>query len=181
MVLFTVNLFSVCSFTPKVSLDFITFVRGDGAEGDHRCWHFFVGCPTTAVDSSAQQAGLSRSCEVCAGIGEDPFARVKDFTELINRLLSRVSSEASHKSHCDYEWAKANEKKTNIKTQVATRSSKLETVVLKSCVLDGKFAELQADFGALSGQRLEMDAMYADKREVFATRNEDLEHGIAGQ
>ena len=116
-----------------------------------------------------------------AGTGEDPFARVKDLiTELINRLLSKVSSEASHKSHCDCEWAKANEKKTNLKTQVATCSSKLETVVLKSCVLDGKFAELQADLGALSGQQLKMDAMRADEREIFATTKEDLEHGIAG-
>ena len=84
-----------------------------------------------------------------AGTGEDPFARVKDLiTELINRLLSKVSSEASHKSYCDYEWAKANEKKTNLKTQVATRSPKLETVVSKSCVLDGKFVVRTTTEGA---------------------------------
>ena len=63
---------------------------------------------------------------------------------------------------------------------MATRSSKLETVVLKSCVLEGKFAELQADLWALSGQQLKMDAMRADEREIFATTKEDLEHGIAG-
>ena len=114
-----------------------------------------------------------------AGTGEDPFARVKDLiAELINRLLSKVSSEASHESYCDYEWAKAYEKKTNLKTQVATRSSKLETVVLESCVLEGKFAELQADLGALSGQQLKMDAMRADEREIFATTKEDLEHEV---
>ena len=77
--------------------------------------------------------------------------------------------------------AKANEKKTDLETQVTTRSSKLETVVLKSCVLDGKFAHLQPDLGALSGQRLKMDAMHADKREIFVTTKEDREHGIAGQ
>ena len=69
-------------------------------------------------------------------------------TELINRLLSKVSSEASHKSYCDYELAKANEKKTVLETEMATHSSKLETAVLKSCVLDGEFEELEADLGA---------------------------------
>ena len=83
-----------------------------------------------------------------AGAGEDPFAKVKDLiTELINSLLSKVSSEASRKSYCDYGWAKTNDKQTDLETQMATRSSKLETVVLKSCVLDGKFAELHAVLG----------------------------------
>ena len=45
-----------------------------------------------------------------------------------------------------YEWAKPM-RRTDLETQLATRSSMLETVVLKSCVLDGKFAELQADPG----------------------------------
>ena len=46
----------------------------------------------------------------------------------------------------------------------------------KSCVHDGKLAELILG----PGQRLKMDAVHADKREIFATTKEDLEHGIAG-
>ena len=51
-----------------------------------------------------------------AGAGEDPFARVKELiTELINRLQSEASSEASHKSYCDDELAKASAKKRTFK------------------------------------------------------------------
>merc|ERR1719383_506240 len=116
-----------------------------------------------------------------AGAGEDPFAKVKELiTELINRLQSEASSEASHKSYCDDELTKAQQLKMDLQTQVATHSSKLEAAVAKSSVLDGEVAELQADLGALSAQQLKMDAMRADERKIFATTKEDLEQGIAG-
>jgi len=116
-----------------------------------------------------------------AGAGEDPFAKVKELiTELIDRLQSEASAEASHKSYCDDELAKANEKKADLETQVTTHSSKFEAAVSKSTVLDGEVAELQTDLGSLSAQQLKMDAMRADERKIFATTKEDLEQGIAG-
>ena len=117
VLLFTVNLLSLCSFTPKVASSAIRsarhfgkchhlreLLRGDGAEGDHRQWHFFVAWP-----------------HFCRGL-----------------LLSSLTAIRVGETH---------EKKTDLGTQMATRSSKLETVVLKSCVLDSKFVELQADLG----------------------------------
>ena len=68
------------------------------------------------------------------------------------------------------------EKKTDLETQMATRSSKLEIVVFKSCVLDSKFVELLADLGLCQDCDL-----HAGERDIFATTKEDLEHGIAGQ
>ena len=57
-----------------------------------------------------------------AGVGEDLFAEVKDsLTELINRLLSKVSSKASQKSCCDHEFAKVNKKKTDLEFQASLR------------------------------------------------------------
>ena len=76
-----------------------------------------------------------------AGAGEDPFAKVTELiTDLIHRLQSEASSEASHKSYCDDELAKAKDKKADLETQVATHFSKLEAAVSKSSVLDGEVA-----------------------------------------
>ena len=61
-------------------------------------------------------------------------------TDLIHRLQSEASSEASHKSYYDDELAKAKEKKADLETQVATHFSKLEAAVSKSSVLDGEVA-----------------------------------------
>ena len=50
-------------------------------------------------------------------------------TELINRLESEASSDASHKSYCDDELAKVSAKKEDLSTQVATLSCMFETAV----------------------------------------------------
>ena len=45
-----------------------------------------------------------------AGAGVDPFMKVKGLiTDLINRLQTEASSDASHKSYCDEETSKATE------------------------------------------------------------------------
>ena len=124
----------------------------------------------------------SRVCPVVtldAGAGEDPWPKQRNLiTDLINRLQSEASSEASHKSHCDDELSEANEKKVDLETQVATHSSKLEAAVSKSSVLYGEVAELQADLGALSALQPKMDAMRVDERKIFATAKENLEQSI---
>ena len=58
------------------------------------------------------------------------------------------------------------EKQTDLETQMATRSSKLETVVLKSCVLDSNFVELQADLGPVR-TATEDGEMHAGEREIL--------------
>ena len=72
------------------------------------------------------------------------------------------------------------EKKTDLETQMATRSSKLETVVLKSCVLDCKFVELQLILDPVR-TATEDGEMHVGEREIFATTKEKIEHVIAGQ
>ena len=67
------------------------------------------------------------------------------------------------------------EKKTDLETQMATRSSKLEIVVFKSCVLDCWLILDSVRTATEDGE------IHAGEREIFATTKEDLEHGIAGQ
>ena len=61
-------------------------------------------------------------------------------TELINRLESEVSSDASHMSFCVDELVKVSAKKEDFQTQVATHSSMHEAAVAKSSVLNGEVA-----------------------------------------
>ena len=82
-----------------------------------------------------------------AGAGEEPFAKVNELTtDLSNRLQLEASSQASHKSYCDDELAKANEKRADLETQVTTHSSKLEAAVSQSSALDG---EVSRDHGCV--------------------------------
>jgi len=116
-----------------------------------------------------------------AGSGEDPFAKVKGLiTDLISRLQAEASSEASHKAYCDEETSKANEKKEDLEAEIAKHSSKLETAVSRSTILDGEISALQSELGALSKRQLQMDTMRADERQIFAKAKADLEQGIAG-
>merc|ERR1712012_1154399 len=101
-------------------------------------------------------------------------------TDLINRLQAEASSEASHKSYCDEETSKANEKKEDLEAEIAKHSSKLETAVSRSTILDGEISALQSELGALSKRQLQMDTMRADERDVFAKAKADLEQGISG-
>merc|ERR1712064_21522 len=116
-----------------------------------------------------------------AGAGDDPFVKVKGLiTDLINRLQAEASSESSHKSYCDEETSKANEKKEDLEAEIAKHSSKLETAVSRSTILDGEISALQSELGALSKRQLQMDTMRADERQIFAKAKADLEQGIAG-
>ena len=86
-----------------------------------------------------------------AGAGEEPFAKVKKlFMDLIDRLQSEASPEASHRSYGDDELVKASEKRTDLETLVAGHSYKLETTISKTSALDGEVAELHAVLGANS-------------------------------
>ena len=103
-----------------------------------------------------------------ANAGEDPFSKVKELiTDLINKLQSGATSEANHKSYRDDEFAKDSEKTTDLETQVATHSSKLEAAVSTSGVSDGEVPELQGDLGTLFAHELKTDATSADERKIF--------------
>ena len=56
--------------------------------------------------------------------------------------VSMVSSEVDQKSYCDEEMSQANEKE-DFEVNVAKHSSKLETTVARSIVLDGEITTLQ--------------------------------------
>ena len=83
--------------------------------------------PALKKDSAALSQLASRISAVMkfgAGAGEEPFAKMKKLTtDSIDRLQAEVSSEASHKSYCYDELAKASEKRADLETQVAAHSS----------------------------------------------------------
>lgn len=87
-------------------------------------------------------------------------------TDLMDSLQVESSFEATHKSDCDEEMAKANEKKVDLEAEVAKHFSKLESAV-GTPTLGGEVMELQADFGALSAQHWKMDVMRADERKIL--------------
>ena len=107
------------------------------------------------------------------GAGAGPSSKVKELA-LIYTLQSQASSEAIHNSHCD------DGREGGPQTQVATTFFEHEREVSMSNVLDGEVAELQADLRAFPAYQLEMDAMRAEERHIFAITTEGLAQGTVG-
>ena len=155
------------------------------AEGTHRLrcsgWAPFTWCahegePQRVRSGDDGEASCSRISAVTRVAGEEPFAEVKNsITDSMNRFQSEAASEASHKSYCDDELAKASGERT-LKLRCAL-SSKLETAVSKTNAEDGEVAELHADLGGLSQLRNEEEEQLEEHedKELKELRNEEKE------
>ena len=116
-----------------------------------------------------------------AGAGEAPFEKVQALiTDLLNGCRRRRRRRRATRPVATRRWRSPPRKKEDLEAQVAKRSSKLESAIARSNILDGEVAELQADLGALSAQQLKMCTMRAEERKNYATAKEDVEQGIAG-
>ena len=71
---------------------------------------------------------LQRSCAVWSACGSS--SHFPDCRSAWVPVRGSSGGPVRHKSYCDYELAKANEKKADLETQVPTHSSKPETAVL---------------------------------------------------
>ena len=81
-----------------------------------------------------------------AGADDDPFVKVKDL------IMAKASYEANQKSFCDEETSKTIEKKEDREAHVAKHSSKLDTTMARSIVLDVEISTLQSKLSVLLKQ-----------------------------
>ena len=95
-VLFMVNRLSVCSFTRPGFHHLRKLLRNDGAEGDNRQWHFFVGWPhyrrgllsSAGWPFSQCASRFSAVMKFGAGAGEDPFAQSESFYHGVDQQVA---------------------------------------------------------------------------------------------
>merc|ERR1719476_1072451 len=107
--------------------------------------------------------------------GDDPFAKVKG---LISEMISKL--EAEEKAWCDEQITKTEEKKTDLESDIAKLSAKIDVASAKSADLKKQVKELQAELAALAKLQAEMDAIRQEQRAAFAQAKADLELGLQG-
>mmetsp|Transcript_76275 Transcript_76275/g.145171 ORF Transcript_76275/g.145171 Transcript_76275/m.145171 type:complete len:330 (-) Transcript_76275:75-1064(-) len=116
-----------------------------------------------------------------AQAGEDPFAKVKGLiSDLIAKLESEASAEASEKAFCDEEIAKTDAKKRELNAEVAALTSKIDTATAKSTKLKGEVKELQAELAALAKAQAEATELRQATHADYVTAKADLELGLSG-
>merc|ERR1719464_331816 len=116
-----------------------------------------------------------------AAAGEDPFAKIKGLiSDMIAKLQSEASSEATEKAYCDEQMAKTEEKKAELDEDIAKLTSKIDKAAAASAGLKEDVARLQNELSALAKSQAEMDKIRRETHADYAQAKSDLEQGLTG-
>merc|ERR1712190_432887 len=113
--------------------------------------------------------------------GDDPFAKVKGLiSEMISKLEAEAEAEATEKAWCDEQIAKTEEKKTDLGSDIAKLTGKIDVASAKSTDLKSQVKELQAELAALAKLQAQMDKIRQESHAAFVTAKADLQLGLEG-
>jgi len=116
-----------------------------------------------------------------AKFGDDPFKKVKGLiTELIDRLMAEAAAEATEKAYCDEQMAKTEAKKSELESDIASLTAKIDKAAAASAQLKEEVKELQAELAALAKEQAEMDKIRAEQNAAYKDAKADLELGLSG-
>jgi len=113
--------------------------------------------------------------------GDDVFAKVKGLiNDMISKLEAEAKSEATEKAYCDEELAKTEAKKSELDSEIAKLTSKIDLAAAKSAGLKEDVKTLGAELATLAKEQAEMDSIRAEEKAAFDTAKAELSQGIAG-
>merc|ERR1719482_1409947 len=116
-----------------------------------------------------------------AKFGDDPFKKVKGLiTSLIDRLMAEAAAEATEKAYCDEQMAKTEAKKSELESDIASLTAKIDESAAASAKLKEEVKELQAELAALAKEQAEMDKIRAEQNAAYKDAKADLELGLSG-
>merc|ERR1719221_2170886 len=82
--------------------------------------------------------------------GDDPFGKVKGLiSAMISKLEAEADAEAEEKAWCDEQIAKTEEKKTDLESDIAKLTAKIDVDSAKAADLKAQVKELQAELATL--------------------------------
>merc|ERR1719393_1086108 len=120
------------------------------------------------ASSILQPWRIAAAVRVGAGSGSDPFGKVKTMiAQMIEKLESEGSADASHKAYCDKELSESNAKKAEQESDIEKLTTKLDQMSSRSAELKEQVAGLNKELAALAASQAEMDKMRQEEKATF--------------
>jgi chromosome segregation ATPase len=111
----------------------------------------------------------------------DPFAKVKTLiTDMISKLESEASADATEKAYCDEELSKSGAKKGDLDDEIAKLSTKIDQATADSTALKSEVKELQEELAKMEKEQADNTKWREDEHAEYVVSKKDLEEGVAG-
>merc|ERR1740138_104427 len=113
--------------------------------------------------------------------GEDPFAKVKGLIQdMISKLQAEAGAEATEKAFCDEETSKSEASKSDLESEEAELTTKIDQAAAKSSTLKSEVAELQEELATLAKEEAELTKIRQETHADFLQAKADYEQGLTG-
>jgi len=131
---------------------------------------------------SAALAQLASKVTAVARFGSgDPFAKIKGLIQdMITKLESEASSEATEKAYCDEELSKSNAKAAELTADIESLTTKIDQASARSSSLKSEVKELQKELATMAKEQADNEKWRADEHAAYVTAKADLELGLSG-
>merc|ERR1740121_1382438 len=131
-------------------------------------------------DGSTALAQLASRLALAIHSG-DPFGKIKGLiADMIDKLESEASADATHKAYCDKELSESNTKKTEKTNEIKKLTTRIDRQQAQSAQLKEEVAALQGTLAKLAQAQATMDRIRKEEHDSFTASSAELNKALTG-